>query len=157
MQIQGFPTCLILCSLKSGTHGHQEMLSFFAWDAGPFLQLPLAAACVWVSLLWVLYLIPEKLHYWPEIRRRLAIQGYLISLLWQTLGCFYSLLWVIFRLCCEALPDGFCSICLNLSRECSPVHFTVNPAASISDHITNKVSWFPCQAYVSTWYPLDQF
>lgn len=50
------------------------------------------------------------------------------------LGCFCSVLWIIVHLHCGELSDHFCSICLNLGRECNSVHVTIHPAASISSH-----------------------
>lgn len=57
------------------------------------------------------------------------------------LGCFCSKLWVIIHVHCDAQLDRFCSIWLNLSREYSPVHFTIHPAASISSHAISRHQW----------------
>lgn len=54
------------------------------------------------------------------------------------LGVFCSTIWVIIHMYCEALSNQLCSICLNLSRELSPLHLGIHPAASISSQLINK-------------------
>lgn len=54
------------------------------------------------------------------------------------LGFFCSTIWVIIHMYCEALSNQLCSICLNLSRELSPLHLGIHPAASISSQLINK-------------------
>lgn len=65
---------------------------------------------------------------------------YLISLPWKSLGLHRGMLWDIIYLHCGALYDQFCSICLKLSREYTPVHFKIIPV-SINSHIINKYQW----------------
>lgn len=48
-------------------------------------------------------------------------------------SCSHSFLWAIISLHSEALSDQLCSFWLNLSRECSPVHFTLHATSTVLD------------------------
>lgn len=128
--------------LKSTTHRHHQMLFFLPWDA---LQHLYCSCCQFRLCLYFGF------SNWKACSVRLRSGDWLGH--WNIpflclqkdfclfLGVFCSTIWVIIHMYCEALSNQLCSICLNLSRELSPLHLGIHPAASISSQLINKHQW----------------
>lgn len=112
----------ILCShdcLKSGSHGHHQMLCFLLER----LCLAFTADTYGCWLFVGLFVF------------NLVIEECFIYLHWETFGLLLHFALSINDLHRKALFSQFCSMWVNLSRQCSPAHITIHPAPSISGHI----------------------